>query len=305
MSDPIDIGLVGCGRWGRHILHDLQLLGCRIHVADRSETSRRAAIAAGAADAVRTAEELPAVVGAIVATPTIAHVDTIEALRPRDVPIYCEKPLTSNRRSAARLAAHVPRLFVMDKWRYHPGVEMLRDIARTGELGPVVGLQTTRIGSAGYTDVDGLWILAPHDLAVTLEILGGIPHACSAEAEYRDGVPAVLRAQLGSNPWVRLHVSTHGVRRREIRLEFRDGLAILRDAYDAHVEVVRGGMTERRPLMTELPLFRELRAFVNYLGGGAPPRSTAAEGALVVDRLADLRARAGLDSSPEGAGRWD
>jgi Trk K+ transport system NAD-binding subunit len=34
------VGLVGCGRWGRHILRDLVALGCEVHVVARSEESR-------------------------------------------------------------------------------------------------------------------------------------------------------------------------------------------------------------------------------------------------------------------------
>jgi hypothetical protein len=42
-------------------------------------------------------------------------------------------------------------------------------------------------------------------------------------------------------------------------------------------------------------LLRELRTFVEHLQGGPPPRSSAAEGALVVSAIADLRSLAGLD----------
>jgi hypothetical protein len=44
-----------------------------------------------------------------------------------------------------------------------------------------------------------------------------------------------------------------------------------------------------------MPLERELAAFVAHLRGGRPPRSTAAEGLLVIERIAALRNLAGLD----------
>ena len=50
----------------------------------------------------------------------------------------------------------------------------------------------------------------------------------------------------------------------------------------------------RLPVSTELPLLRELRAFVEHLRGGPPPRSSAAEGAAVVEAVARLRELAGL-----------
>jgi hypothetical protein len=43
-----------------------------------------------------------------------------------------------------------------------------------------------------------------------------------------------------------------------------------------------------------MPLLAELEAFVAHLEGGPAPKSSAAEGALIVRRIAELRALAGL-----------
>jgi hypothetical protein len=61
---------------------------------------------------------------------TTWHADVIRRLAPRGIPIFVEKPMTPDAEEARRLAATLPgRLFVTDKWRYHPGIEALRDIA--------------------------------------------------------------------------------------------------------------------------------------------------------------------------------
>ena len=51
---------------------------------------------------------------------------------------------------------------------------------------------------------------------------------------------------------------------------------------------------EVRRISTEMPLQRELRAFVEHLRGGPPPRSSAREAAEIVRRVSELRALAGL-----------
>ena len=56
----------------------------------------------------------------------------------------------------------------------------------------------------------------------------------------------------------------------------------------------------KRPISTELPLLGELRAFVEHVEGGPPPRSSAAEGAKVVAVIAELRALAGLEPKESG-----
>jgi predicted dehydrogenase len=292
------IGLAGCGQWGRHILRDLRLLGCEVHVVARSAESRARAEEGGAASIVASVEELREIDGAVVASSTITHAAVAEALLGRGVPVFVEKPLTADVAEAERLAAiEDGRLFVMDKWRYHAGVEALADIARSGEIGRVVGLRSTRISwGHRFDDVDTVWIHAPHDLAIALEILGTVPPARSAVGERADGSLSGIFAFLGDDPWVVVEISaTAAERRREIKLVCEGGVAWLADAYADHVTVAPRGADEpeRRAISSELPLLRELRAFVEHVGGGPPPRSSAAEGVEIVRRIAELRALAG------------
>jgi predicted dehydrogenase len=296
------VGLVGCGAWGRHILRDLVSLGCEVPVVARSAESAERAQAGGAAGVVGSVGDLPEVDGIVVATPTATHAAVVEELLERGVPVYVEKPLTDDPDDAERLASLAPdRLFVMDKWRYHPGVEALAEIARGGELGPVVGLRTTRIGWGNpHEDVDAVWILAPHDLSIGLEILGEIPRPRDAVG---DDAAAGLVGVLGRSPWLALEVSSRSpVNRREVTLVCEGGVATLHDGYAEHVELVRGASPtdastaepELRRVSNELPLLRELRVFVEHLGGGPPPKSSAAEGALIVRTISELRTLAGL-----------
>jgi predicted dehydrogenase len=312
MTKKLQVGLIGCGNWGRHILRDLLSLGCEVTVVCSSEAGRRNAHDGGATEIVEFIGNLPPVSGLVVATPTSTHAEVIESLLDLKVPIFTEKPLTADRESASRLACQAPeRLFVMDKWRYHPGIEMLREIACAEELGPVQGLRTTRAQWGNpHADVDISWVLMPHDLSIALEVFGKIPRPRHAVAEQTDGQLTSLLGILGSEPdgpgepWLVIEVSSrHPQYRREVRLHCRDGVAVLDDGYSPGIAVTRSanfraGQTpesELRPISQELPLLRELRTFVEHLQGGPPPRSSAAEGALVVSAIADLRSLAGLD----------
>jgi predicted dehydrogenase len=114
-----------------------------VHVAANSTASRERAVAGGAASFRERVEDLPAVNGAVVAAPIVWHAAIIRHLMPLDIPIFVEKPMTPDAKEARQLAADLSgRLFVMDKWRYHPGIEALRDIAQSGEMEPVIGLST-------------------------------------------------------------------------------------------------------------------------------------------------------------------
>lgn len=288
-------------------MRDLRSLQCDVIVVARSSESRTNASEGGAVQVVETVEDLPTIAGAVVASPTVTHGDVIEALLDRNVPIYTEKPLTADADRAVALATRAPnRLFVMDKWRYHPGIEALAAIARSGELGAPLGLRTIRTQwRSPHTDVDPIWILAPHDLSIALEVLGHIPEPRSASAIQVAGRPVALAAFLGEDPWHILEVSGRSPEyRRVIQLHCEGGVAVLGEGYADAIAVYRPGANdplegpapERRQLPQQMPLYRELEAFVDHLRGGPPPKSSATEGAHIVSTLARLRSLAGLAS---------
>jgi predicted dehydrogenase len=289
------IGLAGYGDWGRHILDDLLALGCDVSVAAPSAGTRRKVAELGLV-AVPGIDDVPEVDGVVVAVPTTLHAEVCELALARGVPVFVEKPLAADVAQARRLAARgEERLFVMDKWRYHPGIEELARIARSGELGRVVGVRTTRVGwGCPHDDVDPVWILAPHDLAIGLEILGVLPPAVAATGEVIGEELWGIHALLGPDPWLAIEASATSVsRRREVRLLCEAGVAWLDDPYADSIGLARSGEIGREPelrsISTELPLLRELRAFVDHVNGGPPPKSGVTDAVLVVERLEELR----------------
>jgi predicted dehydrogenase len=298
------VALVGYGRWAPNIRRDLLELGCEVPVVARPGPGAERARSEGTAVHDLDAGGLPPADGFVVATALESHAAVVEQVLRAGVPVFVEKPLTASVPEAERLLELAPdRLFVMDKWRHHHGIEALRDLGRSGELGAVRGVVCIRDGRGDYRfDVDTVWRHLPHDLAIGLEVLGALPPARSAVAERLDGVPVGLHGQLGDGgggPWLTVsHSSTAPVHRREVRVTFEHGSAWLADGYDAGIGVAPGfpGSQEvqQRPVDPEWPLLRELRVFVEHLAGGPPPRSSAADGVLIVRRLAELRALAGL-----------
>ena len=295
------VGLVGCGRWGRHILRDLRTLGCEVPVVARSDASVARAREGGAAAIVEDVGALPELDAVVVATTTSTHAALVERVLELGIPVFCEKPLTDDPAAAARLAAAAPgSLFVMDKWRYHPGVAELASIAADGRLGAVAGISTTRLGwGIPHDDVDAVWVLVPHDLSIALEVLGAIPTPRSAVGQVVDGNVVSLSAHLDAHDaWHTFEVSSVSpVRERRVELHCADGVALLAGAWDEHVSVFSAGTDEpeeaRIETPGELPLLAQLRVFVEHVRGGPAPKSSAAEGAAIVSALAELRRLAG------------
>lgn len=291
------IAVLGCGRWGRAIIRDLVSLGCHVVAVDPLPDARAAAIAIGAANAVPTRTELEAVDGAIVATPTERHAFDVESLLYREVPIFVEMPFTGDVVSAARLSTFA-RVFVMHQWHYHAGIEALRAIADSGELGEVVGMRSTRIDPSASEGGDIISSLAAHDFAVACAVLGEVPSLPHVVTERVGDRLTALTAMYGDRPWLTIDVGTFDVAPRfDLRVSFTNGIALLRDPQADYIEVMRPapkaahGMRaiDRRPISTESPLLRELRVFRDHLNGKPAPPTTAKEGADVVSALAGLR----------------
>jgi len=297
-----EIGLVGCGRWGANILRDLVALGARVTVAVPSPASQDKAVALGAQSVVPDLRALPPQQGYVVAVPTILHAPVLEALLPNGRPIYVEKPLTADLASARRIAkAGEGLVFVMDKWRYHPGVEALARLLQEGRLGAVESLRTFRLGWGNpHRDVDAATILLPHDLSVVLHLLGYLPPLLAARrtAPRDGGLIAWLGG--GSSPEVVLEYSVLvPEHRRSFVVCGSRGTAQLIDSYETELRVKEGppggaAPEERVACSGRLPLEAELAAFLAFLAGGPPPMSSAAEGLATVERLNEIRAAAGL-----------
>jgi predicted dehydrogenase len=147
--------------------------------------------------------------------------------------------------------------------------------------------------------VDAVWILAPHDLSIVVEVLGRLPPAISAAGE-TDGLEASLVGVIGDEVTAVIDVSSRSNEyRRQVRIVYDSAVAVLGDGYADSIEVLIAEpgyepAQESIPISAEMPLLLELGAFVDHLTGGPPPRSSAATGALIVERIEDLRAMAGI-----------
>jgi predicted dehydrogenase len=237
--------------------------------------------------------QLEGVDAIVVVTPTTTHATVLLEALQLGVPVFVEKPLCTDVDDADRLvAAGEQRLFVMDKWRYHPGVRTLAEIAESGAIGRPRGVRTIRVQPDNRHEVDAVWVLASHDLAIALEVLGEVPRPVAAAGLWDGEALVTLHAFLESDRgWHVAELSERALRtERRVELHGEGGIAVLAGGWDEHVVVrTRDGRADRIEARGELPLLAELRAFVKYVAGGPPPKSNVTEGAEVVRVIAELR----------------
>jgi predicted dehydrogenase len=291
----VAIGLVGCGRWGSLILRDLVALGCEVHVVARSSASVARAAAGGALSVHLAIDGLSsssvALEGVVVATPAGQHHPVVmDVLRTfgSALPVFCEKPLAISTQDAEEMAETAQRLFVMDKWRYHPAIRRMALARETGEFGGLVGLHSVRIQAGNpHPDVSPPWTYLPHDLSIALEVLGDLPPVIKAVSDRGN---ETVFALLGNHPWVVIEFCTRALRKsREVTAHFERGILSMTDALAPTLQLQQhDGLMQDLPVLGEMPLLAELRTFIGYLRGGAAPRSTAVDGVRIVRAIQDV-----------------
>ena len=237
--------------------------------------------------------------GYVVAVPTTCHREVVEQLILRGKPVYVEKPLTSDAADVAKLVElGQGRLFIMDKWRYHPGVNAIRDIIRSEHLGRLRALNLRRCqwGSA-HLDVDPIWILLPHDLSIVLHLLGDIPEPLFATCLGERDWLSALTVYLGGEVPVSIEISSlSGQKERFLEAVFDGSTVTMTDAHPGHLLIrytTQRGQSSEEPELRDvdgsLPLLLELEAFLDFLCGGELPMSSVEEGLLVVQRIEQSR----------------
>jgi predicted dehydrogenase len=187
----VRVGLIGYGYWGPNLLRNFaELPGSEVAaVCDLS--SERLELVRRRYPAVRTTANWldligdPSIDAIVIATPVSTHFDLAsEALR-AGKHVLVEKPLTANSQQALGLmeeAARRKRVLMVDHtFVYTGGVRKIRELVAEGKLGEIYYYDSVRVNLGLFQhDVDVIWDLAVHDLAIMIYVLGCVPCAIAA-----------------------------------------------------------------------------------------------------------------------------
>lgn len=187
----VRVGLIGYGYWGPNLLRNFaELPGSQVAtVCDLSP--ERLDLVRRRYPGVRTTTNWldligdPSIDAIVVATPVSTHFDLAsEALR-AGKHVLVEKPLTANSEQALGLmeeAARRKRVLMVDHTFVFTGaVRKIRELVTEGKLGEIYYYDSVRVNLGLFQhDVDVIWDLAVHDLAIMIYVLGCVPCAIAA-----------------------------------------------------------------------------------------------------------------------------
>lgn len=183
------VGVVGCGYWGsKHVrvMSDLPLVSEVVLIDGRPEI--RYAVGQDFPRALQRAsiaEAMDNVDAVVIATPPESHLDVaLEAIE-GGKHVLVEKPMTVSVADARTLIAAAAEAEVTlaagHTFVYNTAVQMLADVAQSGQLGQLHYLDAARLNLGLYRhDVNVLWDLAAHDISIANLIVGDYPDSVSA-----------------------------------------------------------------------------------------------------------------------------
>jgi predicted dehydrogenase len=335
-GQPVRIAVAGLGYWGPNLARNFEAIpGCELTwCCDGSAEARERA--AGRFPGARISGDLDEVLSdatldaVALATPVPTHAELAVRVLEAGKHCFVEKPLAQSVADAQRAVAVADErrriLMVGHLLEYHPGVQKLKELTDSGELGEqIYYIYGNRLNLGKLrADENALWSLGAHDVSVLLYLAGEEPWECVAHGEsyVREGVEDVVFCFLRFPPGLSAHLhlswlDPHKERRFTVvgsrRMATFDDMAIEgkltiydkgfdEDARDYGEYITRTGdiFCPRVPNLE--PLRVECEHFVECVRSGARPRSDGESGLRVVGVLEALQRSLDASARPAEAG---
>ena len=332
-GNSLRVAVVGLGYWGPNLARNFAgIAGCELAwCCDPSADEReRAAMRFPQARITGDLAEVLAddtLDGVALATPVATHADLAVRVLEAGKHCFVEKPMAQSVADAERVVAaaeeHGRVLMVGHLLEYHPGVQQLKQLADSGELGDrIYYIYGNRLNLGKLrADENALWSLGAHDVSVVLYLAEEEPWEVAAHGEsyVQDGVEDVvfcfLRVPSGLS--AHLHLSwldPHKERRFTVvgsqRMATFDDMALEaklsifdkgfdQDSRGYGEYITRTGGIVSPQIPNVEPLRVELEHFAECVREGRRPRSDGASGLRVVRVLEELQRS--LDASAREA----
>lgn len=299
--------MIGCGHWGKNLVRNFYQLDALSLVVESAPAGQERArtIAPGIPVVADFGTALSSEISALViATPAESHYALVKAALLAGKDVFVEKPLALTYEEGAELVSLAEQrqriLMVGHVLEYHPAVVAIQDLIASGSLGKIRYVYSNRLSLGKIRREENiLWSFAPHDVAVILRIVGGMPFqvvACGGNY-IQANIADVTVTNLLFDNGVRAHIHVswlHPFKEQRLVIVGSKKMASFDDVskklvlYDQRVEWQEG---EPIPLKGEgqdvsfpgdEPLRQECRAFIEAIQTRQPPVTDGHSGLRVL-----------------------
>lgn len=328
-----NIGIVGYGYWGPNLARNFAGHSeCVVRRIAEVDPNRRAEAqmawphseVVAHADQILTAPDIDI---AVIATPVSTHFElTMTALR-HGKHVWVEKPVATTSDEARRIADEADKrrlIVIIDHTFLFTGpVIKMKEIVDSGEMGSLLYYDSVRVNLGMFQhDVNVLWDLATHDLAIINYLVEDRPTAVSAIGSshfnghidvgyltlwYKDNFIAhfhanwlspvkVRRTLVGGDQ--RMLVWDDGEREEKIKVYDKGVKVFNREGVYQMLATYRVGDMHSPLLATGEALAREVGYFIDCVDHGRSPHNNALAGMRVVEILEAADRSLALNGAP-------
>jgi len=208
-KDCLNVAVVGAGYWGKNLVRNFAIAArCRLkYVCDLDEElllrqKRNFPF-------IETTTDLDEMLGdsnveaVVVATEAQSHFEVAKSALEAGKCVYVEKPLTlkaGDSRALIELAKENGlKLMVGHLLVYHPGVNYVKKLIDSGQIGESYYMYTQRVNLGIVRQKENAWwSLAPHDISVICYLFDSEPVAVAAHGQcyLQDGIEDVVFATI-------------------------------------------------------------------------------------------------------------
>jgi len=190
----VNFGVIGFGYWGPNVVRNLANLdGSQVLcIAEVSQEARRRAQKAypGVKVTADASEVLasPEIDAVAVITPVWTHYELTKAALENGKHVFVEKPFTSTTAQGEELIELAQRknlrIMVDHTFLFTGAIKKICQLLNEGTLGKLYYYDSTRVNLGLFQhDINVLWDLAPHDLAIMDFLIPGHPEAIVATGQ--------------------------------------------------------------------------------------------------------------------------
>jgi predicted dehydrogenase len=209
MKEELAVGIVGCGYWGPNLARNLNgdprasvTALCDLEPArlDRMRDLHPSARLYTNYDRKIEDSDLDAIA---IATPVSSHFRLAKAALAAGKHVLVEKPMAASTAECLELVELAERnglvLMVGHTYLFASAVRKITEIIRDGGIGELRYINCQRLNLGLFQqDINVAWDLAPHDLSIILDLMGGTPVYlnCQGNAHFTSGVEDVTNLSL-------------------------------------------------------------------------------------------------------------
>lgn len=304
------IGVIGCGYWGKNLVRNFSKLGALAVCCDATPAGRATAseLAPQSVIVGNLQQALEAdIAGVVIATPAETHYQVAFSALQAGKDVFVEKPLALTYEQGADLVQMAEEqgriLMVGHVLEYHPAIIKLRELISAGELGKIHYLSSNRLNLGKVRREENiLWSFAPHDIAIILRLVDGMPFQVSAHggSYVQPNIADVTITHMLFDNGVRAHIYVswlHPFKEQRLVVVGSKKMASFDDVtknlvlYDQRVELHQGepvpikGNGELVEFANDEPLLLECSAFLEAIRTRQAPLTDGLSGLRVLQVL--------------------